>query len=86
MRFVYSVKIPNGMRHVESGEYEDRMGQKVFIIRGFFEHVAKDVSQSNRLMKFSLFVVIVEFILLGHSKYNGIYLRSYWISQYSSCN
>lgn len=38
-----SLKIRNGIRHVESGEYEERNGQPVFIIRGFFEHITKDV-------------------------------------------
>lgn len=40
---LFSLKIPKGVRRIESGEYEKRNGQPVFIIRGFFEHTLNDV-------------------------------------------
>lgn len=39
-----SLTIRNGIRRVESGEYEEHDNQKVFVVRGFFEHITNDVS------------------------------------------
>lgn len=40
-----SLTIRNGIRRVESGEYEEHNNQKVFVVRGFFEHITNDVSE-----------------------------------------
>lgn len=39
-----SVSLRNGMKRAEIGEFEERNGQRVFVIRGFFQHVLNDVS------------------------------------------
>lgn len=42
--FSHSLTIRNGIDHVERGEYEEINGQTVFIVRGFFRHITKNVS------------------------------------------
>lgn len=39
----FSLSIRNGIRHIESGEFEEQNGQTVFIVRGFFEQITKEV-------------------------------------------
>lgn len=39
-----SLTIRNGIRRIESGEYEDHNNQKVFVVRGFFEYITTDVN------------------------------------------
>lgn len=35
----------NGVKHAEIGEFEERNGQRIFVIRGFFQHVVNEVSK-----------------------------------------
>lgn len=48
-----SLTIRNGIRRVESGEYEEHNNQKVFVVRGFFEHITHDVSVTISHFAFS---------------------------------
>lgn len=43
LTFSHSLFIRNGIRRIERGDYEEQNGQKVFVVRGFFEHITKDV-------------------------------------------
>lgn len=41
--YIRSLYIRNGIRRIERGDFEEHNGQKVFVVRGFFEHITKDV-------------------------------------------
>ncbi|XP_031622426.1 uncharacterized protein LOC116340213 [Contarinia nasturtii] len=40
--YVFSLTICSGIRHIERGDFEERDGHKIFVVRGFFEHINKD--------------------------------------------
>lgn len=42
--YLNSVSLRNGMKRAEIGEFEERNGRRVYVIRGFFQHVVNDVS------------------------------------------
>lgn len=42
----YSLTIRNGIRRVESGDFEQQNGKTVFVVRGFFEHITYDARDS----------------------------------------
>lgn len=43
----YSIRLKQGTRHAERGEYEIRNGKQVFIIRGYFGHITPQVITNN---------------------------------------
>lgn len=45
VHFINSIMLRNGVKHAEIGEFEERNGQRIFVIRGFFQHVVNEVSK-----------------------------------------
>lgn len=50
--FFYSVRLKEGRRHGERGEYELRNGKPVFIIRGYFGHITPTVILRDSITQF----------------------------------
>lgn len=75
----HSVRLKEGTRHAESGEYEIRNGKRVFIIRGYFGHITPKVIflEFNRV----IFNLIADDNIFRHYSgwfsYNGVRIRSH---------